>query len=250
MDKHPHIARFLFHGALCDFPGIPNRPEGVTLRFGGRPSVKDLIEAQGVPHVEVDAICRNGKRIDFSVRVHDGDRVEVFADAEKAACGDGKKLKPLWEGVKKFILDGHLGTLARDLRLLGIDTAYDNDASDSIIISRAEKEHRIILTRDIGLLRDGAVRHARWIRHTDPDAQLKEILLAYDLESEISPFSRCLKCNGRLQRVGKDEIRDCLPLKVRRHMQEFDRCTRCGQIYWKGTHYEKLMEKVRSILNR
>lgn len=249
MKKHPHTAFFTFHGSLCDFPGAPKEGGKRRIQFGGRPAVKDLIEAQGIPHVEIDAILVNGKSTDLSVQLADGDRVEVFGQAEEVSTNPARRLKPSWNGPKKFMLDGHLGSLARDLRLLGIDAAYMNNASDKKIISRALVEHRIVLTRDIELLCDGSVIYGRWIRHTDPEAQLREVVDSYNLKQEAAPFTRCLKCNGRLLPVEKAAVRNQLPPRVERNMKQFKQCAKCGNIYWKGTHYDRLLEKVRTILN-
>lgn len=248
MTKHPHTACFTFHGSLCDFPGTPEQGAKRRIRFGGRPGVKDLIEAQGIPHVEVDAILVNGRSTDFNTQLTDGDRIEVFDRAEEVSSSRVKKLKPAWEGPKRFVLDGHLGSLARDLRLLGIDAAYMNNTTDKNILSCSLRDHRIVLTRDIGLLRDGSLKYGRWIRNTEPEAQLREVVDWYQLKKEANPFSRCLTCNGPLQPVGKAKVRSQLPPRVEQNMTQFKQCSKCGNIYWRGSHYDRLLEKVRSVL--
>ena len=67
-----------FYEELNDFLPEDRRKRDIDFSFQGKRSVKDLIESFGVPHVEVDLILVNGKSVDFSYIVNDGDRISVY----------------------------------------------------------------------------------------------------------------------------------------------------------------------------
>ena len=140
----------------------------------------------------------------------------------------------------RFILDVHLGKLARWLRLLGFDTLYRNDYDDPEIVEIAAAEGRTILTRDGGIIKRRAATRGYLVQSTDPQGQLREILNYYQLREQIQPFHRCLVCNGLLEMVDKATILDQLEPKTIRYYDTFFQCAECGKIYWRGTHYERM----------
>ena len=154
------------------------------------------------------------------------------------------RLRPQPLRVTRFVLDGHLGKLARALRLLGFDCAYDRDADDPAIIERAGTERRIILTRDRELLKSNAVTHGYWIRHTDPREQVAEVVERFDLRTQVRPFTRCSVCNGFIEPADLQEARREAPERVREWCNEYYRCSACGKLYWKGTHFDRLSDFV------
>jgi uncharacterized protein with PIN domain len=133
------------------------------------------------------------------------------------------------------------------LRLLGFDTTYRNDYDDAAIIGLSLTESRIILTRDKGLLKHGAVTHGYWVRATAPRQQLGEIVRVFDLSGSTRPFTRCTLCNGTLERVARDAVIDRLPPKVRSHFEEFAQCRQCAHVYWPGSHYRRLRTMVDTL---
>jgi uncharacterized protein with PIN domain len=231
-------ATFRFYEELNDFLPLDKKKVAFLHSFEGTPSIKDIIEAIGVPHVEVNLIQVNGQPVDFTYRLKNNDVVSVYPVLRK------KKWKEI-----KFILDVHLGKLAKYLRMCGFDTAYQNDYDDKKIIEISLEENRIILTRDIGLLKVKSVSHGYFIRDQNPKAQLTEVLKHFDLYQAINPFNRCIKCNGKLERIEKEKIIQQLEPLTQKYFNEFFRCTHCQSIFWEGSHFDRMSSFINTIKN-
>jgi uncharacterized protein with PIN domain len=242
-----NVAHFRFYAELNDFLPAAQRGLEIPYRFDGTPAVKDSIEALGVPHTEVDLILVNGRSVPFEHGLHAGDRVSVYPVFESLDISPVARVRkePLRE--PRFVLDAHLGKLARLLRLLGFDTVYRNDFEDAEVVAVSRAEGRSILTRDRGLLKHGAVTHGYCVRSTDPEEQIREVLRRFDLHGAMEPFRRCLECNGPVERVEKNEVIDRLEPKTKKYYDEFHRCADCGKIYWQGSHYEQMRELVDAL---
>ena len=246
-DPHAPVERaaeFRFYEELNDFLPDDRRKVAFTHRFRGTPSVKDTIESLGVPHVEVDLILVDGRSVGFDHVLRGGERVAVYPVFERLDISPVLRLRPQPLRVTRFVADVHLGTLARHLRLIGFDTAWRNDLADEAIVALARDEGRIILTRDRGLLCHGGVTHGYWLRATDPDAQLEEVVRALDLGRGMRPYTRCLECNGVLEAVGRRAVARAVPLQVFLVYRDFNRCSRCSRVYWSGSHRGRLDELV------
>lgn len=237
-----------FYEELNDFLPTPRRKIPFHYRFWGTPSVKDVIEAQGVPHTEVDLVLVNGASVDFYRRIEQGDSISVYPVFESLDITEVTRLRPVPLRDPRFVLDVHLGTLARKLRMLGFDTYYAISCSDEEIARIASDERRIVLTRDIGLLKRSEVERGYWLRSQTPAAQLKEVLGRFDLPSKIRAFSRCLSCNGTIRRVRTSDVEKLLQPKTRRYYNEFYRCDSCGKLFWKGSHYQRMMREVETLV--
>jgi len=242
-----YTASFRFYAELNDFLPTARRQTDIEHRFRGRPAVKDAVESLGVPHTEVDLILINGSEAEFGTRLGDGDRVSVYPVFEALDIGPVVRLRPRALREPRFLLDVHLGRLARSLRLLGLDADYANSYDDVELTDRAFKLGRILLTRDRGLLKRAAITRGYCVRQTDSRQQILEILARFDLIGLIEPFSRCMACNGVLQHVTKAEVADSLPARVRELQDSFTRCDGCGRVYWQGTNYEQLRGFVEAI---
>ncbi|HHE54906.1 MAG TPA: twitching motility protein PilT [Caldithrix abyssi] len=240
-------AIFRFYAELNDFLPKEKRQRDFVYHFWGNPAVKDAIEALGVPHPEVDLILVNQKSVDFNYRLQHGDRVAVYPVFELLDIGAVTHLRPKPLRRPKFILDCNLGKLTRKLRMLGFDCLYQNDYSDQQIVDMALNQKRIILTRDIGLLKNKAVTHGYWVRSTNPAQQLNEVLNYFDLFNQIQPFTRCLDCNGLIEEVPKKKIEEQLPARVRQTFNQFYRCQQCGKVYWQGSHYDRMLESIAKL---
>jgi len=114
----------------------------------------------------------------------------------------------------------------------GFDTLYRSDYDDAAIIRLSLDEQRIILTRDKRVLKHTVVTHGYWVRSTVPRRQLGEIVRVFDLGGDKRPFTRCILCNGPLQRVGKNAVADHLPPRVPAYFEEFAQCQECAHVYW------------------
>lgn len=203
----------------------------VTVRLDGSSSLGHVVESLGVPRTEVGELRRNGQPVDPSARPRNGDLIEVLPVT-----------RPQLVAEHRFVLDVHLGALARRMRLLGLDTAYRNNASDEELVEQAVAERRVLLTQDRGLLRRRRVPVGAYVRGDQPDDQLADVLDRFD--PPIDPWSRCLTCNGKLQPVDKSEVQHLLEPGTRRTYAEFARCEACGRPYWRGAHSERLTEIV------
>jgi uncharacterized protein with PIN domain len=236
-------------GHLNDFLPYARRRQTFTLQVEGTPSVKDLIESVGVPHTEIDVIAANGVSVDFAYLVREDDHIEVFPLFSEITISPVIHLIPQPPQQVRFILDVHLGRLAAYLRMLGFDTAYENACDDPVLALRSHDEERILLTRDVGLLKRSVVTHGYFVRQTQPDRQVEEVVRRYALMPQAVPFSRCLRCNAPTVVVHKADIKEQLIAQVHERYDEFSRCPGCGQIYWKGTHYQHMELLVARLMS-
>ncbi len=233
-------AEFRFYEELNDFLPPEKRKRAFDYRFDGTPSIKDAVEAVGVPHTEIDVILADGRSVGFDYRLRGGERVAVYPMFEALDVSPLVRLRPQPLRSTRFVVDVHLGALARHLRLIGFDTVWRNDLDDREIVDIALRERRIILTRDRGILRQSRVTHAYWPRATEPLVQLEEVVRALDLGTQLRPYTRCLECNGVLVPVEAAEVVSIVPPHVASTQREFTRCDGCGRIYWPGSHQPKL----------
>ena len=229
-----------FYAELRDFLSPEHRSGTVAHTFRVPGSVKDVIESYGVPHTEVELIVVGGESVDFSYQVQDGDRISVYPVFEAFDVSPLIRLRPEPMRQIRFVLDGHLGTLARYLRLLGFDTAYARNASDRQLIRMSATEGRILLTRDVGLLKNRAVSHGHFVRSDEPRQQVLDVVGRFQLAGRLRPYARCLACNGELEPVAKEAIAHRLPPLTRHYIDDFRTCPECGKDYWRGAHAEAL----------
>jgi uncharacterized protein with PIN domain len=237
-------SEFRFYEELNDFLPPAVRKQTFSYRFRGTPAVKHVIEAIGVPHTQVDLILVNGRPVRFSHKLQGGERVAVYPTFERFDIAHIIRLRPSPLRTPKFVADVHLGTLAKNLRLLGFDTRYDDRLDDRALVRSSVEENRILLTRDIELLKHRALTHAYFVRGTRPDRQLREVVKALDLGGKMKPFSRCMVCNGKLRKVAKRSISTVVPAQVLARTQQFVRCIDCHRVYWPGSHAQSLSRIV------
>ncbi len=237
-----------FYAELNDFLPYSRRQVSFLVACQESAAVKDAVEAAGVPHTEVDLILVNGASVDFHHPLHDGDRVSVYPVFEGLDISPLVRLRPAPLRVTRFVLDTHLGRLAATLRLLGFDSLYRNDADDADLAATSAQEHRILLTRDRGLLKRRCVTHGYCVRSSDPRQQAHEVVRRFDLARQAVPFHRCLRCNGLLEPVSRETVSADLPPGVRSLDAAFHRCAECRQVYWPGSHYTALQKLVADVL--
>ncbi|MDQ3277140.1 MAG: Mut7-C ubiquitin/RNAse domain-containing protein [Bacteroidota bacterium] len=228
---------FYIHKNLNDFLPVRSREQRLTYTFHPSATVKDAIEAIGVPHVEVSQISRNGQTIPFSYLLQPNDTIEVVPFDDLS----------IRDEPVAFVLDVHLGKLARLLRLLGIDAHYENGYKDPEIVALAVRENKTVLTRDVGLLKYKVLQHGYWLRSQHPEEQLREVLKRFALNDTFQPFSRCIACNGTILSVPKETVIQHLPPNTKEFFHEFYRCSQCGKVYWKGSHYENMVRRIQHI---
>ncbi len=217
----------------------------MTAPVGEPRSVKDLIESLGVPHPEVALIVVDDQPVGFDHLVVGGERIAVYPPFHELPLSGVTTVEP--EPIEpRFVLDVHLGTLTRRLRLLGFDCWYRTDTDDAELARVAVDQDRILLTRDRQLLMRRAITHGYCPRSPDPDTQALEVVRRYRLGHRMTPHTRCVNCNGELVEVPKATVIDELPPATREAFDDFARCDDCGQVYWPGTH----LEAVEGFLTR
>ena len=239
--------KFRFYEELNDFLNEKRKKNIFDFEVEGNPSVKDTVESFGVPHTEIDMILVNGAPVNFEYNLKDGDFVSVYPEFENLDIANLTHLRERPLRIPRFIADIQLGKLAKYLRVLGFDTSYSNKLNEKEIINISNDEKRTILTRSIFLLKNRNVIRGYWIRSQDPHQQLIQVIHFSDLLSGIILFKRCSECNGLLCTVPKEEIEDRLLPNTIKYFQEFHMCSNCFKIYWKGSHFKKILSFSENI---
>ncbi|GAA5118390.1 Mut7-C RNAse domain-containing protein [Pseudonocardia adelaidensis] len=212
------------------------RREEIVVPYDGSASLGHVVQSLGVPLTEVAPPAVDGAPSEVTRRPHEAAVIELEPPPRPQPLPDGAR----------FLLDVHLGSLARRLRLLGVDTAYDNPADDDELVERAGRERRVLLTQDRGLLMRRTLRAGAYVRGHGADAQLADVLDRF--APPLAPWTRCSACNGELARVPKDEVVDLLEPGTRRCYERFSRCRTCGRVYWRGAHGRRLDAVVADAL--
>jgi uncharacterized protein len=146
------------------------------------------------------------------------------------------------------MVDAMLGGLARWLRILGFDAAYDPSIPDDELARRGLVEGRRILTRDRSFPEEWRVAQCTILEHDEVEAQLKEVLERFHLKERIRIFSRCPVCNTLLEPLPRAEAQDRVPPRVHEVYDTFASCPGCGRIYWEGSHTLRMRARLREIL--
>lgn len=226
------------HGDLRELVRRRGRGGTVAVPVTQRRTVKDAVESVGVPHTEVGAVTVDGDEVGWDHRLDAGADVQVHPVAPELPPGLLGRVRPAPPPRPvRVVADVHLGSLARRLRVLGVDTRWRNDAEDGPLAATAEAEGRVLLTRDRGLLMRRQVVHGVLVRSDDPDEQLAEVVARLGLAGRLAPGTRCPRCNGVLERVAAATVEDRLEPGTRAAgHEELGRCRSCGRLYWAGAH--------------
>jgi uncharacterized protein len=241
----PFTVRLRFHGNLDFFLGSKADGRVVERRLVEKTSIKDVIESCGVPHPEVDIIRVDEQIVSFDHTVAQDADIEVFPVGNHRTIPTEKYLQV--SQYFAFVVDGHLGKLARNLRLLGFDVAYEQKANDRQLLDLMARENRALLTRDRRLLMHSVVQHGYCPRSQNADEQTIEVVRRFNILGLIAPFTRCLRCNAPLEEAAKAEIIDKLEPLTKIYYNQFRRCPGCKQIYWSGSHFPKLQKRIEEI---
>jgi hypothetical protein len=241
----PFTVRLGFHGDLHVFLRSKSSDGIIERRLAEKTSIKDVIESCGVPHPEVDLILINGQAVGFDHTVADHAKVDVFPVENRDKDCAEQRLQTI--AISTFVADGHLGGLTRNLRLLGFDVAYSNNAKDRELLEIMVRENRALLTRDRRLLMHGIVHHGYYPRSPNANEQTVEVVRRFDLSESIAPFTRCLRCNAPLEQTAKADVMEKLEPLTKIYYDQFRRCPDCKQIYWPGSHFPKLLKRIEEI---
>ena len=244
----PFKVRLRFDGDLNVFLRSKAGDAVIERRLVEKTSIKDVIESCGVPHPEVDLILIDEQAVGFDHTLVNDAKVEVFPVQNRGTVHTDKRLQTL--GISRFVADGHLRGLTRNLRLLGFDVAYRQNADDGQLLEVMARENRALLTRDRRLLMHSIVRHGYYPRSQNPDEQTIEVVRRFDVSELIAPFTRCLRCNAPLEEATKADVIDKLEPLTKMYYNQFHRCPGCKQIYWSGSHFPKLQKRIQQIRSR
>jgi uncharacterized protein with PIN domain len=244
----PFKVRLRFHGDLNIFLGSKRGNAVIERPLAEKTSIKDVIESCGVPHPEVDLILVDDQSVGFDHTLIRDARVEVFPVKNRNTDRTEKGLQTAC--ITRFVADGHLGRLTRNLRLLGFDVAYPKNADDQQLLAVMVQENRALLTRDRRLLMHAIVQHGYYPRSQNADEQTIEVVRRFDLSELIAPFTRCLRCNAPLKETAKAEVIDKLQPLTKIYYDQFRSCPDCKRIYWSGSHFSKLQKRIENIRAR
>jgi uncharacterized protein with PIN domain len=220
------------------FVSADRRPGRTAVATDGASTLGHVVESLGAPLTEVGRLLVDGRPVEVSHIPSAGETVEVEG-VERPQQVPGAPLR--------FLLDVHLGTLARRLRLLGVDAAYESeDIGDPALAALSAKERRVMLSRDRGLLRRRELWAGAYVYSDRPDDQLRDVLERF--APVLAPWTRCTACNGELTDADKDSVRERLEHGTEKTYDVFARCTACERVYWRGAHHARLEAIVTDAL--
>jgi hypothetical protein len=203
------------------------------------PSLKDAIEAAGVPHVEVGGVS-----------TPDGAALALDAPVPVTQPAVVHPIAPYRLEPPRFICDQHLGKLARLLRILGFDTVWNRTMLEPELARRALNEDRAVLSRGRAVLVRKSIARGLFIRSADADEQAVEALRRFQLADRVELFGRCSLCNGELVEVEKASVAARIPPRTSRWLDTYYLCSGCDQLYWEGTHVAALNRRLEAIVHR
>jgi uncharacterized protein len=243
-------ATFRFYEELNDFLPPQQRRREFSSACARDATTKHMIEALGVPHTEVELILVNGESVGFGRILEDGDRVAVYPKFEALDVTPLLRVRPEPLRVTRFVADAHLGGLAHLLRMMGFDTLYRNSFGDDEIVALSITDSRIILTRDLELLKRRSVTHGCYVHTLRPERQLREIFGRLDLAGSARPFTRCLECNSPLRQLPREAAAGRVPAAVWQRQERYSTCDRCRRVYWEGSHWQHMRALVEELTAR
>jgi len=238
------------YAELNDFLSFEKKQENFTLSLKTPVTVAEVIELLGIPLSEVDLVMVNSQPVELNHRLFENDYVSIYPTFETFDISRLKTAQKQPLRITRFILDAHLGKLAKYLRMLGFDTLYKNDYGDMEIIEIAKVQKRIILSRDKLLLKSPMVDHGYYVRATEKHDQLIEVVEKFDLYSLFKSFTRCMTCNTVLLSKKKETVRNLIDPDIYRCFNEFFFCPACNKVFWKGSHFDRMERLILNIISK
>ena len=243
-DVIPSKVKFRFYAELNDFLRSDRQQMPIEYYYHGPVNVREAVENQGIPRSSVDLILVNGESVDFDYHLTDNDYLSVYPVFELVDISPISKIRKNPLRSVRFIVDAHLGKLAKNLRIMGFDALYRNTYQDNEIRLIARLQNRIILTKDKGLLMAKNIDRGYYVRSVKSKEQTSEVVRKFDLYNIIDPLSRCLICNRKLKEISPAEIPTNLANTLARGFEIYFKCRHCKRIFWKGSHYKSMAEAI------
>jgi len=150
----------------------------------------------------------------------------------------------------EFIADCMLGKLAKWLKILGFDVLYFSKIEDKELLAHVRKEGRVLLSRDHALLDRARGLKKLFIESEAWEDQVRQVLDHFKLWGEVEPYSRCLGCNAKLKPLPKAQAANLVAPFVLQKTDSFAICPSCGQVFWPGTHFDDMEDKLAEILDK
>lgn len=237
----------IFHGDLPML--LPQKRAARVLKYDltRRASLKDIIESQGIPHTEVAQILLKGKELRFSHIPEDGEEVDIMPFSDEISVFTPSLLRSRPVRPLKFMVDINVRKLARNLRIIGVDTTMVPAVRLVEIGNIATSRQRILLSRNRQLLKCNTVIHGQLLRSENHAIQLQEVVKRYKLKPHIKPFTRCITCNGNLRSIAKQAVYHRLEPLTRKYFSTFKQCEDCEKVYWQGSHHEPMNKLVNQV---
>lgn len=230
---------FRFYGQLNDFLPLEKRQKTIPYSYWGNPTIQDACAAQGVPHPEIFFVLKDRGPVNLKDNLKGEERISVYPRWTNLELPGKWQQHPDFPVCPGFAAADHLGKLVRLMRILGFDIVFKE---------QVEEEDRIILTRKIPDLKMNRVSQGYMPRSDDPYFQLEEVLDYFNLREKIKPLSRCPGCNTILKLVSAEEIWDRLEPKTKKYYRKFKLCPGCNKIYWRGSHFRHLQNKLGNLV--
>jgi len=247
---YPNIT-LVFHGDTREVLNTSIASDGrLEYRLTRKASIKDIIEALGLPHTEIGRLLCGPEEIDFGFIPAGGEIIDIHPGTAGLPVTVATRLRPEPLDEIRFITDITLGKLTRLLRMTGLDVIQVQATPISDIAAEAAATGRILLSRNRDVLKLRIVAFGRLVRSVYPKEQLREVIDHFDLAGRLQPFCRCLNCNTLLQPVAKEKISDRLEPLTRRYYNSFQQCTSCHSIYWRGSHHRRMADDLRMLTGK
>jgi uncharacterized protein with PIN domain len=239
--------RFRLYAGLNDFLPAGLKQKTFSLAFKTPITVGEIVESIGIPLSEIKLVLVNSEPATFYKRLKADDFISMYPAFENIDISSVSEANINAEKMPCFILDSHLGKLAKYLRMLGFDTLYRNDYEDIKIIEIARLEERIILSRDKLLLKSKDILNGYYVRTIEKHEQLREVVQKFNLAGKFRSFTRCMTCNSELVKKDKLEIIDKIDDETAQVFNEFFYCQNCNKVFWKGSHFERMEQFILSL---
>lgn len=238
------VLHLVVHGDLGWFLARRNQKADLHLMRDRRASIKDTIEALGLPHTEVGTILCDGTPVDFSRVPTEDCRIDVYPVIPPLDVTRPTLLRPEPLAAVRFLVDDNVGKLAGLLRAVGLDTEKADGTPDEALADLCADQGLILLSRDLELLKRKKVRFGRYIRETRPYRQLSEVLTVFGLHGPYAFFSRCFLCNRPLVSIPKEAVLHRLQPETRQHVTRLSTCPSCHRLFWYGPHGKRMLSKM------
>lgn len=232
----------VFFGNNKELLQVPTSQGKILYHLNRRASIKDIIEAVGVPHTEICRLVRNGNEVSFQYIPSGDEQILIYPFDKQNNWRTPSTLRPQPFVRLKFLVDMTALKLARNLRMAGLDTATVVGRTLKDIVKMASSEKRIVLTKNRELVKIRDLLFGQLLRSDDHRKQLLEVDERYELSSIAKPMSRCLVCNEILLQVPKEKILSRLEPLTRKYYTRFKECSSCRKIYWPGSHHDRMIE--------